>query len=347
MSKEHLKHQIDEVRERVRGFRDLQIYMTFARLDLGRALEHQPLTLRNLAKVVDAEESGLGRFMDAAEAFDLIAQDDGRYRLSDLGFAMFAPSSDQSIVHALKLEAAFYERWGRLESAVRTGKRPEENRAQEDHPGWVSTFTRALYENSRAATRAIATTLAQELHASDSSVRMLDLGGGHGGYSIELARLRSDVRATVFDKPEVIETTRQIVEESGLDDRVTALPGDFHIDPIGSHYHVVLLFGVLHDETSNGAIRLLKTIRKALAPDGELIIRTHERRDATRIPGEREIFDLHMLLSTEGGTVRRSADTVSLVESNGFHLRTSIPTAEPDAGSLLVFSRTQDLSASR
>jgi SAM-dependent methyltransferase len=341
MATDEHKSEIERIRSNVHRFREAQVYITFAELGIGEALQDSPLALADLASTNTVDEAALKRFMDAAIAFGLVKLSDGEYSLTDLGFDMYAPDSPNSLVNSMKLEGAFYRRWGRLTQAVRIGGRPEENRRQEEDPGWVRMFTLALYENSRDIASGIARTISHLLPASDEgNLHVLDLGGGHGGYAIALARERDDVAVTVFDMPAVIEVTREIVDSNDISSRVKTIAGDFHIDPVGAGYDAIMLFGVLHGETTDGASRLLRTIGEALKPDGLLLIRSRSRAATEREPGEREIFDLHMLLSTEGGQVKRAADTRSVVEEHSFMLQSEVEIEPQGSGQVLVFRRT-------
>jgi 2-polyprenyl-3-methyl-5-hydroxy-6-metoxy-1,4-benzoquinol methylase len=342
MPSQSQRSEIEQIRQTVQQFRRAQVYIAFAELGLGEAMERGSVQIDELAKEVHADESALQRFLDAAEAFKLVTpSDDERYSLTELGYDLYAPSSPNSMVNSLRLEGAFYRRWGRLTDAIRMGGRPEENRRQEDDPGWVRMFTMALYESSRESAQAVAQSISPVLKPRQGSdIRLLDLGGGHGGYSIALARERRDITATVFDMPKVIEVTDEIVTRAGMNDRVGTIAGDFHIDPIGSGYDAILLFGVLHGETPEGAKDLLSTIYSALEQDGLLLIRSRGRQSAAPQPGEREIFDLHMLLSTDGGRVQRAGDARSLVESHGFTLDTGLDVISPGTGQVLVFRKS-------
>jgi SAM-dependent methyltransferase len=331
--------EVEHIRHTIQQFRRAQIYITFAELEIGAALEGGSMRLADLARALNVDESALQRFMDAAEAFSLIhTGEELGYELTPLGYDLYAPSSEHSLSNSFKLEGAFYQRWGRLAEAITSGDRPEANQAQEDDPGWVRMFTLALYENSRGAAASVANSISTLLPvSSEGRLSVLDLGGGHGGYSIALARVRAGIHATVFDLPSVIDVTREIIAQSGLSDRVKAVAGDFHVDPIGEDYDIILLFGVLHGETPDGVRDLLRTIHRALGPEGRLLIRARGGPSGTPEQGEREIFDLHMLLSTASGRVRRATDTQSLVEGAGFRFEEAIDIAAPGSGRVLVF----------
>ena len=68
--------------------------------------------------------------------------------------------------------------------------------------------------------------------------RLLDLGGGHGLYSIALCQKNPALNAIVFDLPPVTGATRDFISRYNAD-RVSVLPGDFFKDPIGSGYDII------------------------------------------------------------------------------------------------------------
>jgi SAM-dependent methyltransferase len=333
------EQRLARILDQIQNYREARVIMTFAELGIGEALTDRSMSIDVLARAVGSDPSGLKRFLAASSAFGLVEIGADDYvKLTEAGFRAFSPESDENVVNAVKLEAAFFERWSRLTRAVRSGRRPEENRQQEDDPGWVPMFTNALHERSRETTKAVAKTISAIFpEAQDRTIDVLDLGGGHGGYSIELARANPSVKAVVFDLPPVIESTVEIIGRSGVEDRVAPVAGDFHTDDIGSDYDFILLFGVLHGETTEGASTLLTAIRKALAPDGRLLIRSQGRGDRSRTAGERELFDLHILLSTEGGSVHKGSDTQRQLAEHGFVLESSLEIEFPGSGEILVF----------
>ncbi|OPY41374.1 MAG: O-methyltransferase [Methanoregulaceae archaeon PtaU1.Bin222] len=69
--------------------------------------------------------------------------------------------------------------------------------------------------------------------------KMLDLGGGHGLYSLALIRKNPDLHAVIFDLPDVTDATREFIRQYGAPGRVSTHAGDFFRDPLGSGYDIV------------------------------------------------------------------------------------------------------------
>ena len=85
-----------------------------------------------------------------------------------------------------------------------------------------------------------------ELPEFPSFKQMVDLAGGAGIYTVALVSRHPRLKATVFDQPPVIKTTKRIITEYGLEDRISVLAGDFTKDDIGKDYDLVLTSDTLN-----------------------------------------------------------------------------------------------------
>ena len=154
----------------------------------------------------------------------LLKKNDSSFSNSPLAEAWLIPGSDADISQSILLENAFYTRWGHLAEAVRTGNRPEENRRDEQPADWVRNFIYALYNSARPMAPVIAEAITLP---EDRPIRVLDVGGGHGGYSLALAQRYPLLTATVFELPRVVPIAREIIANAGMSDKVTVQEGDF------------------------------------------------------------------------------------------------------------------------
>ncbi|AKB57833.1 methyltransferase [Methanosarcina barkeri] len=68
--------------------------------------------------------------------------------------------------------------------------------------------------------------------------KLLDMGGGHGLYSIAFAKMNEQLKAFVFDLPQVTIKTKQYIEKYGASN-VNVIPGDFFKDELGTGYDLI------------------------------------------------------------------------------------------------------------
>jgi SAM-dependent methyltransferase len=101
---------------------------------------------------------------------------------------------------------------------------------------------------------------------------LLDVGGGTGIYAIACVQQNPNLRAVVWDRPEVLKVARELVEAYGVADRVELAPGDMFADPLPAGVDVVLLSNILHDWDVPECRVLLKRCGDALPPGGRVLI---------------------------------------------------------------------------
>jgi len=102
--------------------------------------------------------------------------------------------------------------------------------------------------------------------------RMLDIGGGHGLFSIFFTKKYPGLRAWVLDLPPVVEAALENIKKYGAD-RVSVIRGDFQDLRPGETYDVVFISNVTasYDELC----RLISDARGMLTPGGTLVLRNY------------------------------------------------------------------------
>jgi SAM-dependent methyltransferase len=190
---------------------------------------------------------------------------------------------------------------------------------------WTDYFDQTylrIYELFLTAERTDREVLAiQELLSDRPGARILDLGCGWGRHSIELASSGFDV--TGLDLSEfLLAEARRRAEEAGVDLRLVR--ADMRGLPFSGEFGAALsLFSSLGYSDDEADLRVLAGIRRALEPDGVLIIETMNRDAIAREFTERDWWE-----TPEGDTVRveRQFDTVDGVSHETLHWRS--PTGE-------------------
>jgi cyclopropane fatty-acyl-phospholipid synthase-like methyltransferase len=102
--------------------------------------------------------------------------------------------------------------------------------------------------------------------------RMLDVGGGSGGYSIAFAKASPELHADVLDLPAVLPLTERYIEKSGLTDRVKTRAGDLQRDEFGRDYDLVFVSAICHMLGPVENQDLFGKCFAALTPGGRIVI---------------------------------------------------------------------------
>lgn len=160
----------------------------------------------------------------------------------------------------------------------------------------------------------------------------IDVGGSHGRLMMALLEHYADAHGIVFDLPKTAEQASAIIAQSPVADRIEARGGDFfQAVPAGGDLY--LLKQILHDWGDEDCVKLLRSIRSAIADRGRLAVIEFLLPDVSvHHPGF--AMDIHMMvLST--GRERTLSEYVTLLALAGFSLESV--TANPQGQSVAEF----------
>ena len=102
---------------------------------------------------------------------------------------------------------------------------------------------------------------------------MLDIGGGHGAYSVAFCREHPELRATILDLPAAVAAAAPILAEEKMGSRVVHRAGDALTDDFGDEeWDLIFIAQLVHhfDAATNAAI--VRHAAEALRPKGRLAI---------------------------------------------------------------------------
>jgi SAM-dependent methyltransferase len=123
-----------------------------------------------------------------------------------------------------------------------------------------------------ALARMTADEVARKVRLPRTARHLLDVGGGHGLYSIKLCRRYPQLSATVFDLPQALQAARTTIAAENMGDRVSVQAGDFWRDDLGDGYDVTLLFNIIHGNLPAKNTELMRKVAGALRPGGLVAI---------------------------------------------------------------------------
>jgi SAM-dependent methyltransferase len=325
-----LRRQVSEL---AHGYRVSQVLITCVDLGVFEAIAAGAATEAEITAAIACDARGTGLLLNTAASLGLLQKRDGRFANSPLAGTCLTRGGAGAMAGSLRLEAAFYRRWARLADAVRTGRRPEEDRRDEEAGDWAHNFVYGLYDMARPVAPFIAEALALP---DDRPLRVIDVGGCHAAYSLALARRHPRLTAVVFELPAVVPHARELIAQAGLAERVTVQEGDFQREGLGAGYDVALVFGVLNGEPPAGRPALIRKVYDCLNPGGRIVLRDFVLDDDRAGPPEAAIFALQMLLATESGGLDTRGDWASWLAAAGFAPPQTVASPDGVGGTLTV-----------
>ena len=298
------------------GYSQAQVLFTAHRLGVFAYLGHEGgRTAEEVAQHCRTAPRQTEHLLNACVPLRLLEKDGGRYRNSPLAGAYLVDGSPTYMGDWVNLWATWYRRWADLETTVRTG-RPIQDAAE--HLGGDATYTRTFILAMHQYARGRGKEMIDRVNLAGRT-RLLDVGGGPGTYSMLLARKNPMLSAVVFDLPGVVSIARELIEASGLSDRVTVQAGDYTKDTLGSGaYDVVLLSNMLNQDDADACRCVLRKAHDALAPGGLLIVQAMFLNPAKDGPLFPALQSLLLSLLYEHGRAYSLDETVELVSQTGF-----------------------------
>jgi predicted O-methyltransferase YrrM len=135
-----------------------------------------------------------------------------------------------------------------------------------------------------------------------SSRALIDVGGASGTYTLAFLQAVPEMKATLFDRPEVVEMARTHLGKEGILHRVTLVPGDFYHDELPHGHDLAFLSAIIHQNSPEQNLSLFMKVFRSLDPGGRIVIRDHVMAPDRTSPKDGAIFAVNMLLGTSGGS---------------------------------------------
>ncbi len=278
-----------------RNFMECRILLSGAELDLFTLLTPKPLTAREITDRIHGSTRGVTVLLDALSAIGLLAKKNGTYQCLPPVSNLLSADGPGSILSWVLHMANVWKRWALLTSIVQGTPREEPAAPPQDMRD-LKAFIGAMH--------VIASPLAPQIVdavSPRSFRRLLDVGGAMGTYTIAFLRAVPEMKATLFDRPEVIEIARQHLAGTGLLDRITLVGGDFYRDELPGGHDLVLVSAIIHQNSPEQNLDLFRKVFRSLDPGGRVIIRDHVMDPDRTRPKDGAVFAVNMLVATPGG----------------------------------------------
>ena len=303
---------LEDLMNRIRAFLESRALLTAVELDLFSAVG-QGGTAAETASRMQTDERATEMLMNALVALEMLQKKDGVFRNTHLAAQYFAEGSPDNVRLAMMHTAYLWDRWSTLTESVRTGASQQRASVEERDQHWTEAFIAAMDRN-------VAERAPFVINAVDTSGvrRMLDVGGGSGGFSIAFAKASPELHADVLDLPAVLPLTEQYIEKSGLTERVKTRAGDFQRDEFGRDYDLVFVSAICH---MLGPVENQDLFRKcfaALAFGGRIVVLDFILQPDKTAPRQAALFALNWLVVTRNGGNYSEAEYSTWLGNAGF-----------------------------
>lgn len=308
----------------IEGHRRYQALLAALDLGLFEFLDMQGIgNCAEIAAGIGINDRFARSFLDVLVEVGLLARSGEQYRNSRAATDFLLPESPFYQGDAV-CSAVRNSPWNDLAAALtRTGL--SQGNAGSSGPGaaFITALgQRALRGELQAVSRAIA-----DWRGFTKARRLLDVGGGHGLYSIALCQANPALHGVVLDQAGVVDCARRNIASHGLAERITVAVGDCGVSlgAAGETYDIVLISHLLYKFRSDlGAI--FAAVHACLNPGG-LLVSNHWFGAAARAPGDSAVQGLSNALQSFGHPLCRAEEFDRQLADCGFNVITT--TAAP------------------
>lgn len=302
-----------------------------AELGIADLLGRKGRDIEDLARASNAHAPSLYRLMRALASVGVFAEVAPRsFALAPMSVLLRDDTPGNLRAFArMQGDAWHWGCWGDALHTVRTGQSAIAKREGAahcfeylaKHPHSAQVFDAAMSGYSAHVCEAI-------IDAYDFSAArcVIDIGGGTGMLLSAVLASNARARGILFDRPEVLDRARPVLEDVGVAARCARVAGDlFGAIPGGGD--VYLMSAVLHDWDDADATRILTGVAAAMSHSARLLVVEHVLAPANQ-PDHAKFIDLEMMLIT-GGRERSKEEYMGLLQSANLQCERVVPTAMP------------------
>lgn len=224
--------------------------------------------IKAIAKGADVSELGAELILDCLDALGYVRKQGNQYAFTKRGFKNLSPNSPQNFRYFILFCDYLYKGYLDLDETIRLGKRAHSTMLEEMSDYEWELFSRAMIDISSTNYKEVA----GKIPIPKSALKMLDLGGSHGLYSIELCNRHPALKATILDLPPVKQYAEECITKHNASQSVSFLPSDFMKDELPKNVDVILAFNIIHGLNPSENETLAQKVHNSLNSGGIYVI---------------------------------------------------------------------------
>ncbi|MEO7923490.1 MAG: class I SAM-dependent methyltransferase [Chitinophagaceae bacterium] len=249
------------------AFNAARAIMAGAELGIYEALGKKPKSAEAIAATCKTDPHATTQLLNCLVGTGYIKWTEGLYSLKPKYYKWLLQEYDSNIVAKLRFQLAEWNYIANLENYVRTGQSMQLHSMVSEHE-W------SLYqEGMRDLSTSAAKELAKKIPVPKNATQLLDIGGSHGMFSIELCRKYPALNSTILELPAAIEAASAIAKRYDDTRRINYRAGNALTDELGTEqYDMVMINNVVHHFTPEQNKALAIKVARALKPGGVFLI---------------------------------------------------------------------------
>ncbi len=291
-----------EIRLQFASFQQSRILLTAFELEIFTILDKSVKTSQEISTVIKSDHRATDRLLNALCALGYLVKENDKFSNRDFS-AEFLVKGKPGFMSGLYHLGNLWDSWSNMSNVIRTGKPAANPDINEGGDKWLNAFIEAMH--NRAHSQAGPSIAQIDL---SNVKKVLDVGGGSAAFSMAFVNAKNDIRATVFDLPNVVPITKQYIEAEGYAGKIDTCPGDYNSDDLPTGYDLVFLSAIIHANSFEDNEALIKKCAHALNSGGQLVIQDFIMDNDRTGPLPGAVFALNMITGTAGGDTYTEAE---------------------------------------
>ena len=245
-----------DIRKIWSGFRAARVLIT---ANNYRVFDHltKSQSAKTISKKLKIDLRATEILLDALTGISFLKKQKGRYRNGSIASKFLVSKNPYYQGDIIRHADTLWKNWSGLDEVLKTGNPYHKAHNQES-------FILGMHNLASLKVKDVIKTIGLK-----GVKTALDLGGGPGTYSIEMAK--RGVNVTLFDFPETIEIAKRVTKKEKVSG-INFIGSDFMGDDIGKGYDLIFISQILHAYSDEDGLQLLRKCRKALNDSGRIVI---------------------------------------------------------------------------
>lgn len=301
-----------------------------ARLDIAELIGNDAKHVEELAAEAGVKTTPLRRVLRALTAIGVFHEtSDGHFQNSEVSETLRREHPQSTRALAVMMGCSWaWKSWAELLDTVETGEPGFERVFGEHFDKYMADHLDdgAIYNDAMTSSSGVVAEAIVSSYDFSQFTRIVDVGGGQGALLAEILAVCPTATGVLIDLPSVVEAASALRTEE-LTDRCEIMGGNI-VEFIPAGGDAYIMKGVLHGFTDEDAIRILKNCRRAIQPDGRLLVMESIRQELNEPNPQLAFMDL-MMLTLVPGRERCKEEIELLLAQSGFELTEVYSTAGP------------------
>lgn len=284
--------EVKSLRKLWGGFWSARVILTANNFRIFEHLRSEK-TATEIAEILHTDRRATEILLDALTGLGLLKKNGSAYRDTTLSQRFLVSASPRYQGDILRHADVLWKNWSGLDEVLKTGK---PHHVAHDQTSFILGMHNLAMLKARDVIKAV---------GMRGVKKALDLGGGPGTYSLEMAR--KGVSVTLFDRAETVEIAKKVIRKSGARN-IHFSQGDFLHDDIGKGYDLIFISQVIHSCAESESARLIEKCGNALNTNGRIAIQEFPLLGDRAHPVQSALFSVNMLVNTAEGRCYSSSE---------------------------------------